>query len=216
MSCASLYTRFSGLPPLRLLIGCAPSAPPGTGAPWRQLMTGLCCQDVSLVAHGESAAQRWRYGIPRNVLLQKGNTACGELRNCFVQIAMEPGERLSFPDSLGVELDEELTMGNQSLLGLFRRRQVVGFGIFFRHPAHLLCLIPKSDAFPLIPLCETGMIVLQDEILWRAGRAADRDCQQRGSLVPVVQMLVLPPLIFRLVAGVSRYVYGNARQSIQT
>lgn len=35
-------------------------------------------------------------------------------------------------------------------------------------------------------------------------------------LIPLVQMLVLPLLIFRLVAGLSRYVYGTTRQSMRT
>lgn len=35
-------------------------------------------------------------------------------------------------------------------------------------------------------------------------------------LVPLVQMLVLPPLIFLLVAGLSRYVYGTTRESMRT
>lgn len=34
-------------------------------------------------------------------------------------------------------------------------------------------------------------------------------------LTPLIQMLVLPPLIFRLVAGVSRYVCGPPRQSMR-
>lgn len=35
-------------------------------------------------------------------------------------------------------------------------------------------------------------------------------------LVPMTQMLVLPPLIFRLVTALSRYVYGTTRESMRT
>lgn len=94
---------------------------------------------------------------------------------------MQLGERLSFPGALGVELDKEPTMGNQFLLGLFRRWQIVVLAVFFRHPPHLLTLIPQGGSLPLIPACEPGMIIPQDEFLWRTGRVTDRDCQQRGT-----------------------------------
>lgn len=35
-------------------------------------------------------------------------------------------------------------------------------------------------------------------------------------LVPMTQMLVLPPLIFRFVTALSRYVYGTTRESMRT
>lgn len=127
------------------------------------------------------AAQRWWHAVARNPLLQKRDTACDVLRNRFVQIAMELGKRLSFPGRLTVELDEELAVGNQLLLGVFRRWHVVGLGVFFRHPAHLGYLISQGGGLPLIPMRESGVIVPQDEIVRRTGRAADRYCQQRGT-----------------------------------
>ena len=94
---------------------------------------------------------------------------------------MQVGQSLGFPRCLGVKVDEELTMGDQLLLGVFRRRGVGGLGVFFHHPMHLVCLIPQLGGLLLIPPSELGMIVPQDETLWRTRRTAERCCQQRGT-----------------------------------
>lgn len=94
---------------------------------------------------------------------------------------MQFSQSLGFPRCLGVKLDEELTMGDQLLLGVFRRRGVGGLGVFFDHPVHLGCLIPQLRSLLLIPPSEPGMIVSQDEILWRSRRAADGGCQHHSA-----------------------------------
>ena len=69
------------------------------------------------------------------------------LRNSLLRLAMQLGQSLRFLGSLGIVLDEDMTVIDQLRLGHLGRRLIGRFGVLGGHQLHFFGLPAKADRF---------------------------------------------------------------------